>query len=79
MALNPNIQAKCRQEIDELVEGKDEMILSYDDVQGGLKYLERCILETLRLFPPVFIFVRQLQSPLTLGVKWLSKLQFYCY
>ncbi len=69
MALNPECQAKCREEIDALLENKGEMVLSYDDVQGGLKYLERCILETLRLFPPVFLFLRQLQSPLNLGTK----------
>lgn len=73
MALNPEFQTKCRQEIDELVEGKGEMVLSYDDVQGGLKYLERCVLETMRLFPPVFVFLRQLQSPLNLGTKWFIK------
>lgn len=37
-------------------------LLTYESVQGNLKYVEHCILETLRLFPPVFLFLRQLKS-----------------
>lgn len=38
--------------------------ITYEAVQGDLKYVERCILETLRLFPPVFMFLRQLKKPM---------------
>lgn len=67
MALNQDVQKKCQQEIDELLENDVGNELAYDVVQAELKYLERCILETMRLFPPVFLYIRQLKSPLKIG------------
>lgn len=68
MAVNPEIQQKCRIEVDELFKSEAENSntgnISFDAIQGGLKYLERCILETLRLFPPGLAFGRRLTAPI---------------
>lgn len=62
MAHNPEIQKQCQMEIDELFKNNED--LTFDSVQSGLKYVERCILETLRMFPPVFMFLRKLNKPI---------------
>ncbi|CAG9865478.1 unnamed protein product [Phyllotreta striolata] len=48
LSRNPEIQAKVRQEIEDLTKGE----LTYECL-GELKYLQQCIDETLRLYPPV--------------------------
>ncbi|XP_065167282.1 cytochrome P450 9e2-like [Atheta coriaria] len=54
LALNPEIQAKLRQEIDDVYE-KNKGELSYD-ILNGMKYLDMTISESLRMHPPaVFI------------------------
>lgn len=45
----------------------DEENLTFEAL-SNLKYLERCIMETLRLFPPVYIYMRQLSSPLPIKI-----------
>ncbi|ODM97532.1 putative cytochrome P450 4aa1, partial [Orchesella cincta] len=62
LALHPEHQEKCREEVDQIV---NDGALNFNDL-SGLKYMERCFLETLRLLPPVFMFGRQLGSPLCL-------------
>lgn len=72
MALHPEIQEMCRKEIDELFDDPlcfQNGEITFEAVQTNLKYVERCILETLRLFPPVFIFFRKLQTPLKLELE----------
>lgn len=59
LALNPEHQAFCREEMDNLMNEKlstnndeFECELSMDDL-SNLKYLERCILESGRITPTV--------------------------
>lgn len=70
MATNPEIQAKCRDEVDRLFDSDptswDAETVSLETMQGELKYVERCLLETLRIYPPGFALARQLMSPLDL-------------
>ena len=66
LALNPTIQRTCQKEIDLLFQQQQGEYLQFECVQSELKYLERCILETLRLFPPAFTFIRKLSSPLAI-------------
>ncbi|ENN82958.1 hypothetical protein YQE_00676, partial [Dendroctonus ponderosae] len=53
------------QEIDEIFQGSDRPATFADTLE--IKYLERCLLETLRLFPPVPIIARQLQQDVKLA------------
>lgn len=68
MALNPYLQTRCQSEVDSLFASypaeccEGQMTLSM--TQNHLEYLERCILETLRLFPPGYVLSRELTSPL---------------
>jgi len=66
MAAHPEIQEKVLQEIDEIFQGSDRPATFADTLE--MKYLERCLLETLRLFPPVPIIARQLQQDVKLGI-----------
>ncbi|XP_066257508.1 cytochrome P450 4g15-like isoform X1 [Euwallacea similis] len=65
MAAHPDIQDKVMQELNEIFQGSDRPTTFADTLE--MKYLERCLLETLRLFPPVPIIARQLQQEVKLG------------
>ncbi|XP_066154603.1 cytochrome P450 4g15-like isoform X2 [Euwallacea fornicatus] len=64
MAAHPDIQDKVMQELNEIFQGSDRPATFADTLE--MKYLERCLLETLRLFPPVPIIARQLQQEIKL-------------
>lgn len=70
MALNPEIQELARKEVDEIFEDpscyKDNLI-TYDTANSNLKYVERCLYEAMRIFPPIFIVARELKTPLKIG------------
>lgn len=53
------------EEIDEIFKGSDRPCTFQDTLE--MKYLERVILETLRLFPPVPAIARQLNQDVKLG------------
>ncbi|XP_039278579.1 cytochrome P450 4g15 isoform X2 [Nilaparvata lugens] len=65
MGCRPDIQEKCLQEVDSLFGDSDRYITFEDTLE--LKYLERCIMETLRLFPPVPLISRQLEEEMRLS------------
>ncbi|ODM88992.1 Cytochrome P450 4C1, partial [Orchesella cincta] len=63
MANYPHHQDACRNEIDRVFEDKEQILngnLTFEAL-SSLKYLERCLLETMRLLPPVFAFMRELK------------------
>lgn len=62
MALNPEHQQRCKEEIQELL-GEQETI-SWDDL-GKMTYSTMCIKESLRLYPPVPMIARELDAPVT--------------
>ncbi|XP_034977459.2 cytochrome P450 4B1 isoform X1 [Zootoca vivipara] len=62
MAQNPEHQQRCREEIMELL-GRQEDI-QWDDL-GKMTYSTMCIKESLRLYPPVPLIARELNSPVT--------------
>ncbi|KAJ6662514.1 hypothetical protein lerEdw1_011650 [Lerista edwardsae] len=62
MAQNPEHQQRCREEIKELLEGKETM--EWDDL-GKMTYCTMCIKESLRLYPPVPYIARELNEPVT--------------
>ncbi|KAM4699935.1 ultra-long-chain fatty acid omega-hydroxylase-like isoform 2-T2 [Discoglossus pictus] len=52
MARHPEYQEKCREEIREVLRGKDNAHLDWDDL-SQLPFTTMCIKESLRLHPPV--------------------------
>ncbi|BET03464.1 cytochrome P450 [Nesidiocoris tenuis] len=65
MGARPDIQEKVLNEIDSIFGDSDREVTFQDTLE--LKYLERCIMETLRLFPPVPIISRELDQDLPLS------------
>ncbi|XP_073780798.1 cytochrome P450 4T8 isoform X1 [Danio rerio] len=62
LACNPEHQEKCRQEIQQALDGKDT--LEWEDL-NKIPYTTMCIKESLRLHPPVPGISRKLTKPLT--------------
>lgn len=65
MGIHQEIQDKVIQELDEIFGDSDRPATFADTLE--MKYLERCLLETLRMYPPVPIIARQLKQDLKLG------------
>ncbi|XP_050435290.1 probable cytochrome P450 6a14 [Adelges cooleyi] len=57
LALNPNIQTKIQEELDAVVE-KHGLPFTYDAIKS-MDYLECCLKETMRKYPPVQALVRK--------------------
>ncbi|XP_062974524.1 cytochrome P450 4B1-like isoform X1 [Elgaria multicarinata webbii] len=62
MAQNPEHQQKCREEIKELL--GDQELIQWDNL-GKMSYTTMCIKESFRLYPPVPMIGRELNSPVT--------------
>ncbi|XP_063224727.1 cytochrome P450 4g15 [Bacillus rossius redtenbacheri] len=65
MGIHQHIQDKVHEELQDIFKDSGRPV-SYQDTLD-MKYLERCILETLRLYPPVPVIARQLQENLKLA------------
>ncbi|XP_015111116.1 cytochrome P450 4g15 [Diachasma alloeum] len=65
MGCHPEIQEKVIQELDEIFGDSDRPATFQDTLE--MKYLERCLMETLRMYPPVPIIARQIQTDLKLA------------
>lgn len=65
MGCHPDIQEKVIQELDEIFGDSDRPATFQDTLQ--MKYLERCLLETLRMYPPVPIIARQIKTDVKLA------------
>ncbi|CAL8148637.1 unnamed protein product [Orchesella dallaii] len=68
LSLHPAEQERCRQEIDNVFE--DQELCPGGNLNsaalGKLKHLEKCIQETLRFYPVVPVFQRQIEAKLEL-------------
>ncbi|XP_011501501.1 PREDICTED: cytochrome P450 4g15-like [Ceratosolen solmsi marchali] len=64
LGIHQDIQVRVMEELNEIFQGSDRPCTFQDTVE--MKYLERVILETLRLFPPVPIIARQLKHDVQL-------------
>ncbi|XP_044530679.1 cytochrome P450 4B1 isoform X3 [Gracilinanus agilis] len=62
MALYPEHQQRCREEIQGILGNRDT--IQWEDL-GKLNYLTMCIKESFRLYPPVPQVYRQLNKPVT--------------
>ncbi|KAK0390347.1 hypothetical protein QR680_019312 [Steinernema hermaphroditum] len=65
LATHPEIQKKVHDELDDHF-GDSDREITVDDLKE-MKYLERCIKEAMRLFPPVPMVERTLQNDLDMG------------
>lgn len=65
MGIHQNIQDKVYQELYDIFGDSDRPATFADTLE--MKYLERCLMETLRMFPPVPIIARQLNQDLKLA------------
>lgn len=78
LALNPDQQAGCREEVDNLFNSQStdsdfDCDLTMDDL-SNLKLVERCILESSRVTPSIPVFIRRLDTPLKIGTSRLHYL-----
>ncbi|XP_012279668.1 cytochrome P450 4g15 [Orussus abietinus] len=64
MGCHPDIQERVIQELDEIFGDSDRPATFQDTLE--MKYLERCLMETLRMYPPVPVIARELKSDLKL-------------
>lgn len=64
MGIHQDIQEKVVEELYEIFGDSDRPATFQDTLE--MKYLERCLMETLRLFPPVPIIARELKENLKL-------------
>ncbi|XP_019948310.2 cytochrome P450 4T8 isoform X1 [Paralichthys olivaceus] len=62
LACNPEHQQMCRDEITEVLQGKDT--IEWDDL-NKIPYTTMCIKESLRLYPPVPGMARKITKPMT--------------
>ncbi|XP_047667829.1 cytochrome P450 4A4-like [Tachysurus fulvidraco] len=62
MACNPEHQQKCREEIQQVLMGKEN--IEWEDL-GKIPYTTTCIKESLRMYPPVPLMGRKLSQPIT--------------
>lgn len=65
MGIHQDIQEKVVQELYDIFGDSDRPATFQDTLE--MKYLERCLMETLRLFPPVPIIARELKENLQLS------------
>lgn len=65
MGIHKDIQEKVVQELYEIFGDSDRPATFQDTLE--MKYLERCLLETLRMFPPVPLIARHLKEDLKLA------------
>lgn len=65
MGLHQDIQTKVIQELDDIFGDSDRPVTFQDTLE--MKYLERCMMETLRMYPPVPIIARHIKEDLKLA------------
>nr|QYA71956.1 cytochrome P450 [Anoplophora glabripennis] len=65
MGLHQDVQAKVVQELYEIFGDSDRPATFADTLE--MKYLERCLMETLRLYPPVPVIARKLNQEVKLA------------
>ncbi|XP_014485680.1 PREDICTED: cytochrome P450 4g15 [Dinoponera quadriceps] len=65
MGCHSDIQEKVIQELDEIFGDSDRPATFQDTLE--MKYLERCLMETLRIYPPVPLIARNIKKDLKLA------------
>lgn len=65
MGIHQDVQDKVIRELDDIFGDSDRPVTFSDTLE--MKYLERCLMETLRMYPPVPVIARELKQDLKLG------------
>lgn len=65
MGIHQNIQDKVIEELDNIFGDSDRPATFQDTLE--MKYLERCLMETLRMYPPVPVIARELKQDVRLS------------
>lgn len=66
MGIHQNIQEKVMEELNQIFGDSDRPATFADTLE--MKYLERCLLETLRMYPPVPMIARKVNEDVKLGL-----------
>jgi cytochrome P450 len=61
-----DLKAQVRTELDEIFGGSDRPC-TQEDV-SAMKYLDGCIKESLRIYPPVPFILREVTEPINIGL-----------
>lgn len=70
LAIHPQARARAMAEVDDIAaKSDDDTTRSAEYVAGGLAFLENCIMEAGRLWPPVPLLFRRLRTPLKEGMR----------
>lgn len=69
MGVRPDIQEKVIEELDSIFKGSDRLCTFQDTLE--MKYLERCLMETLRMYPPVPMIARQIKEEVKMRTYFL--------
>lgn len=67
----PEIQAKVHQELDSVFGNDEDREITMDDLKN-LVYLECCIKESLRHYPPVSMFGRRIVEDVVVGEYFIN-------
>lgn len=65
LAMHQDMQQKAYEEIKSVIPKTGDDV-KYDDL-GQLDYVERCLKETMRLYPTVPVVARKVDAPFKLG------------
>lgn len=65
MGVHQDIQDKVIEELDNIFGDSDRPATFQDTLE--MKYLERCLMETLRMYPPVPVIARELKHDVRLS------------
>ena len=80
LGVYPDIQEKVYQEVRDIFQDSDRPVTFGDTLE--MKYLERVLLETLRMYPPVPVITRVIREEVKLGetrkIVWVSSLTLGC-
>uniref|UniRef100_A0A0N4Y7G0 Cytochrome P450 4V2 (inferred by orthology to a human protein) n=1 Tax=Nippostrongylus brasiliensis TaxID=27835 RepID=A0A0N4Y7G0_NIPBR len=66
MAVHPEYQVKVQQELDEIFDSSSDRSCTSEDL-SKMKYLEKCIKESLRVRPPVPMMTRKVEQDIEIG------------
>lgn len=72
LGVHQDIQTKVIQELDDIFHKTDRPVTYQDTLE--MKLLERVIMETLRMYPPVPIIARKLNEDVKLGKHPITRL-----